>query len=134
MVRSVGTDARVLWAGLMAACVALAGCVDSGLPGKNLPLEEAHAKPFRYSTYDASADLPVAHMDGRAWRPAGPPEFVPASMLQPAMASGVSAAFTLRTDAAPIDRLYVPSGDRYVPYALVDGGRTTGSTESHEGH
>jgi hypothetical protein len=111
---------RVAGAGIVA--VALSGCVDSGLPGKNLPLEQARTKPFRYSVYDAASDLPAAEVAGRTWRPAGPPEPVPASLLVPVESMGAHDVFSLSTDPAPHSRLYVRTGTLYTPYARVDGG------------
>jgi hypothetical protein len=111
----------------------LAGCRDSGLPGENLPLEEARTKPFRYSTYDAHADLPSAEVDGRTWRAAGPAEPIPAVLLAPVEAGAGKEMFALTTDPAPYTRLYLKTGDMYTPYAMVDGGQ--GRMEQHQpGH
>jgi hypothetical protein len=102
------------------------GCVDSGLPGKNLPLEEARHREWRYPLYQAAVQpsgLPdLIHFDGSTWalQSHGWPEMGIATTLtrDPSMlevVSGGSAAFqALRWDEAPYDRLFLraPSGLR----------------------
>jgi hypothetical protein len=117
----------------MAGAIGLGGCVDSGLPGKNLPLEEARVKPFRYSVYDATGNLPAAEVNGQTWRAVGPPEPVAAALLVPVVATGAHDVFALATDRLPYDRLYVRTGTMYSPYARVDGG-TPGAQPAEAAH
>jgi len=124
MARQVGAGGTAAMAGATALLLALTACRDSGLPGKNLPLEEARTKPFRYSVYDATADLPAAEVDGRTWRAAGPAESIPASLLTPVEAGAGHEMFALTTDPPPRARLYMKTGDLYTPYAAVDAGRS----------
>lgn len=130
MARLVGSGGMAAALTAAALSVVLAGCKDSGLPGKNLPLDQARTKPFRYSTYDAQADPPPARVDGRTWRAAGPAEPIPAGLLVPVDAGAGVPMFSLTTDPAPHSRLYLKTGDLYTPYAMVDGGR--GRMESQQ--
>jgi hypothetical protein len=124
MARPMGAGGAAALLGTTAILLALTACRDSGLPGKNLPLDEARTKPFRYSVYDANADLPAAQVDGRTWRAAGPAESIPAGLLVPVEAGGGREMFALATDSPPRARLYMKTGDLYTPFAAVDAGRT----------
>lgn len=98
--------------------IAAAGCVDSGLPDRNLPLETARERPFRYPVYDGSANIPPVTYAEQTWRAAGPPIDIPDRLLtRVSGATGAEAVYTLVTDAAPIRRLYVRTDSRYVPLA-----------------
>lgn len=91
----------------LSAALVLAGCKDSGLPGKNLPHEEAKHVAFRYPVYEnsaASADL--IEVAGRKWQVTHEMLRVPSSMLVPVEATGDVSVFALETDGAPYDRLY----------------------------
>ena len=63
---------------LVAGCgTILGGCRDSGLPGKNLPLQEARHREFRYPSYQRTPEsVPVAAV-GYHWIPGPPPETIP---------------------------------------------------------
>jgi hypothetical protein len=90
------------------------GCVDSGLPGKNLPLEEARTRPFRYEVYEARAVEPV-RIEDREWVAAGAPMQIPPRLLTPVTPDGN--VFALTTDASPRSRLYLRSETGYIPLA-----------------
>ena len=110
----------------MAGALTLTACVDSGLPGMNLPLEEAMRVPPPYPLYErAPATQPLAAgigVAGRAWlgiAGAAPPyglsagRELPATMLESVGQVEGASIYSLAWDEAPFDRLYarLPSGD-----------------------
>ncbi len=107
--------------GMKRTCVAAAivltaaGCRDSGLPDRNLPLEEAEQRALHYSLYEAAPAGAIVH-DGAEWVVAGLPMKISAGLLVPIDVEG-GEAFALATDAAPHDRLYVRSGEGWIPLA-----------------
>lgn len=108
-----GTGIRIaLLAGL------IAGCVDSGLPGKNLPFEEARTKAPVYRTYDDAHRAGPVHYGGRDWLAAGPPIRLASSLLTPVPAAGPG-VFVLATEHAPHGRLYLRTNAGLVPMAAV---------------
>jgi hypothetical protein len=112
---------RWIRGGMAALGFALAaGCVDSGLPDRNLPLEEAEHRPFRYQVYDVRPEAEaIVHHDDSDWAVAGAAERIPASALVPAGAGGSQALFSLASDAAPFDRLYMESEGGWIPLARI---------------
>ena len=110
----------------MAGALTLTACVDSGLPGKNLPREEAMRVPPPYPLYErASANQPLAAgigVAGRAWlgvAGAAAPygltarRELPASMLASVGQVAGASIYSLAWDEPPFDRLYgrLPTGD-----------------------
>jgi hypothetical protein len=104
--------------GCLGAAVAmvamLGGCRDSGLPDRNLPLEEARTRPFRYSVYEPASVPPVRVAD-RDWIAAGLPMSIPQRLLTPVTPDGN--VFALASDASPWTRLYRRSAAGYTPLA-----------------
>jgi hypothetical protein len=113
-VRSFGVAAAA------AGLVLVAGCVDSGLPGENLPVEQARTKPLAYAVYDSTLDIPPVTVDGRVWMPAGPAEPIPAGLLVQVATDGDRTVYALTSDPEPYARLYVRSGENHVPMARAD--------------
>ena len=113
--------------------VAVSGCVDSGLPDRNLPLDEAESRQFRYNVYDsrAEAETIFQHEDAD-WAVAGTAERIPASHLVSAGTAGAHALFVLATDQAPYDRLYIETERGWMPYARV-GQAGSGATGTSSG-
>ncbi len=114
-----GTVRMARTAAILGSLALLAACVDSGLPDKNLPLDQATIRPFRYQVYDASRDVaPVRAMD-RDWRPAGPATSIPESLLTRVATDNNRDVFALATETAPYSRLYVKAdGGGFVPMAI----------------
>jgi hypothetical protein len=104
---------------VLTVVLVFAGCKDSGLPGMNLPLEEARTRPFRYSTYDAAANVPPVRIQDRTWMVAGPPIAIQESLLRRIGADGAREVYALTTDNEPFDRLYVRVDSRYAPLAAT---------------
>lgn len=104
----------------------ITGCVDSGLPDKNLPLEEARHREWSYPVYQAAVQpsgLPeLVSFNESTWalQAAAWSEYGMESTLtrDPALLEGVSTGATrlqaLRWDTAPYDRLFLatPGGLR----------------------
>jgi hypothetical protein len=95
-----------------------AGCVDSGLPGMNLPLEEARTMAPVYPTYDAERRAGPVHYDDLDWLVAGPAERIADALLTPVPTAGPT-VFALVTDAGHHTRLYVRTEAGMVPLAPV---------------
>lgn len=103
---------------VVAGLVAAAGCVDSGLPGKNLPLEEARMKPPVYQTYQSGPVAGPVHYADRDWMVAGAPLSIADELLTPVAGAGEN-VFALASDAEPISRLWVRTDKGLVPLAPV---------------
>lgn len=110
----------------LAGALAGAACVDSGLPGKNLPLEQAMQKAPPYTLYEtATPTEPMAAgiaVAGRAWTgtsahhpPLGlvPGSELPARYLSQIGAIEGAAVYALAWDESPFDHLYarLPAGE-----------------------
>jgi len=102
----------------ISAILVFAACRDSGLPGKNLPLEEARSRVFPYSTYDAASNVAPVKIQDRTWMVAGPPISIDARLLR-AVAGADREVFALATDSEPYTRLYVRVDRRYAPMAAT---------------
>lgn len=126
------------WASLVVTSVTaltLVGCVDSGLPDRNLPLEEAEHREFRYEVYQPrTAAESLLHHEDSDWAVAGGPEHIPASQLVSAGMAGVQEVFALATDAAPIDRLYLETVRGWIPFVKVPANVPTGAGSSAAPH
>ncbi len=108
---------KLAW--VAALVVVAAGCRDSGLPDRNLPLEEAEQRALLYPVYEPAAATALQY-DGSDWVVAGRPLQIPASLLVPVSAEG-GEAWALATDAPPRDRLYVRAADGWTPLARALG-------------
>lgn len=114
---SLGT---VIRAGIGAMIITFVACRDSGLPGMNLPLEEAQAKPPPYVLYDAAGNVAPVRFADRDWRTAGPVERINEQLLVRVTVDAGRDVFALATDPEPHSRLYVRSAQGFVPLAPVD--------------
>jgi hypothetical protein len=116
---------RARRAALRVAVVALFGishpaCRDSGLPGKNLPYEQARHREFRYPAYEpADSATPIA-LAGRYWVGALPVESIPDRLLVPVGSAGGQTLFAPRGRQSPYSRLYARvSEGRWRPYVRL---------------
>lgn len=98
-----------------------AGCKDSGLPGKNLPLAAAaRNQTWGYPTYEPSPARVVGGerivtASDRKWLVMEPTERIPADRLREVATVGGTGIYALSWDVAPYDRLYAPEGgDRWL--------------------
>lgn len=108
---------RAVGAGL-AGLVMMAGCKDSGLPGRNTPVAEAEQTAWSYPAYEAAGTnaVRIAEQD---WMVAGPPIRIPADLLVAVGQDGGHEVFALATDPAPYTRLYLAEGGAWKPFARV---------------
>jgi hypothetical protein len=95
----------------------LTACKDSGLPGRNTPVEEAMNAEWRYPLYSVADPLTdpftaAVSLDGERWVSDGTPIFAPQRLLQPVGTAMDREFFALTTDRRPFSRLYhgVPGG------------------------
>ena len=118
MTSDLGTNERwTLRAGAL-ALVALAGCVDSGLPERNTSMPEAMSAPSSYEVYEGSSALTdpaaaVITMQRQRWMTAGFAPHVPREMLEPVASAGGRPLYALSWDDPPFTRLYLegPGGE-----------------------
>jgi hypothetical protein len=108
--------------GVVALCgAALAACRDSGLPGKNLPRQEARHREFRYPAYQPTADNAPIALAGRHWIGALPVESIPDRLLVPVGSAGGQTLYAPRGRQAPYSRLYARVGDgRWRPFVRLN--------------
>jgi hypothetical protein len=109
--------------GLLAAvCIAtLTACHEGGLPDRNLPLQEARHREFRYPAYQPVANNPQIALAGRHWARSLPVESIPDRLLVPVGSADGTPLYALRGARAPYSRLYSPVGDgRWVPYLRLN--------------
>jgi hypothetical protein len=108
---------------LALACVAgLTACKDSGLPDRNLPLQEARHRQFAYPAYQPLANNAPVAAAGRHWLRSAAVEQIPANVLVP-VATGRTARqlYAVRGAQAPYSRLYAPAGPgRWTPYLRLN--------------
>ena len=91
------------------AVLALAGCKDSGLPGKNLPLQLAEHKPLPYPVYSyPQGQLQVGAIEvaGRDWLTVQVEERIPDALMVALPTGDGPTVYALAWDDAPYDRLY----------------------------
>ncbi|HSJ06167.1 MAG TPA: hypothetical protein VK936_05655 [Longimicrobiales bacterium] len=104
-----------LWIAVTAV-VGLAGCKDSGLPDRNLPIDQARHREFGYPAYQPTADNPPVAHAGRHWIRSLPLESIPAGLLEPVGGADGLQLYALRGSRPPYTRLYTPIGeDRWAP-------------------
>lgn len=102
---------RAASAGALALLV-LAGCQDSGLPGRNTPAEDARTREWRYTLYEQADPLTdraaaIFNMGGERWMTSGAQESIPASLLRPIASTQGIDLYALVWDEPPYTRLYV---------------------------
>jgi hypothetical protein len=116
-----GTGAPRLVAIALAAVIGVAGCKDSGLPDRNLPVEEARQREYRYPAYQPAADPAPVAAAGRLWIRSLPVETIPTHLLVPVADAEAVQLYALRGARAPYGRLYAPVGDgTWTPYLRLD--------------
>jgi hypothetical protein len=101
--------------------IGLPACRDSGLPDRNLPLQEARHRQYSYPAYQPLANnVPVAAA-GRHWIRSAAVEQIPANKLVPVATVDGMQLYAVRGTAAPYSRLYAPVGqDRWAPYLRLN--------------
>jgi hypothetical protein len=110
-----------IWLLALVCAAAMSACRDNGLPDRNLPLEEARAREFRYPAYQASENNAPVAMGGRHWIRSLPVETVPARMLVQIGNAEGTPLYALRGQQAPYSRLYSPvSQDRWMTYLRLN--------------
>jgi hypothetical protein len=121
--RGVHGGARPARLGLLAlACVAaLTACRDSGLPDKNLPLQEARHRQFSYPAYQPLANNAPVAAAGRHWLRSAAVETIPVAKLVPVASADGIQLYAVRGARTPYSRLYAPVGpDRWAPYLRLN--------------
>jgi hypothetical protein len=104
-------------------CVAgLTACKDSGLPDRNLPLEEARNRVFPFPAYEPLASNPPVAAGGRHWVRSAAAETIPANRLEPVASAGGTQLYAVRGSRAPYSRLYAPAGqqNRWYPFLPIN--------------
>lgn len=105
-----------LWPLVLAGTLALTACRDSGLPDRNLPVDQARHREFGYPGYQATAGSTPIAIAGRHWIRSLPVETIPARLLEPVGNADGMAVYALRGARPPYSRLYTPiSDDRWAP-------------------
>ena len=118
--RQTGAAVRI-WLMAILCVGGLSACRDNGLPDRNLPLEEARHREFRYEVYEAAQVNPPLAMGGRHWIRSLPVETVPSRLLVQVGTAEGTRLFALRGEEAPYSRLYAPvSQDRWAPYLRLN--------------
>ena len=107
---------------------ATAGCMDSGLPGRNTPQAEAEQMVWSYPAYEASGAHAVM-LGEEQWMVAGPPIRIPENLLTAVAGDHEAGLFALTTDSEPYSRLYQKKTDGWIPLARVPV--QTGEAEAH---
>jgi hypothetical protein len=108
-------------AALLLAVVTLAGCRDSGLPDRNLPVEEARTREFGYSVYQAAPEARPVAAAGRHWIRSAPEERIRPQLMTPVAADGDVQLYAPRHARPPYDRLYSPAGaDLWTPWLRLN--------------
>jgi hypothetical protein len=104
------------WTVMLAVALALPGCKDSGLPDRNLPLDQARHREFGYPGYQPTADNAPVAVAGRHWIRSLPVETIPMRLLVPVGNADGTLVYALRGARPPYSRLYTPIGDdRWAP-------------------
>lgn len=94
----------------------LGACRDSGLPDRNLPLDEARFREFRYPAYQPLADNAPVAAAGRVWLGSLPVETIPQRLLTPVATTEGRTLYAAQGQSNP-GRLYAQVGpDRWQPY------------------
>lgn len=96
------------------AAAAMAACKDSGLPGRNTPIDEALNAEWRYPLYQsADAAAGALQLDGQRWVPSQTTVAIPQRLLRPVATSARGQLHALTWDQQPYTRLYLaaPGGE-----------------------
>jgi hypothetical protein len=108
-------------AAVMLCGASLGACRDSGLPGKNLPRQEARNRQSRYPAYQPAPDHSPVVVAGRQWLGALPIESIPDRMLVPVGSANGQTLYAQRGRQAPYSRIYSRvSEGRWRPYVRLD--------------
>jgi hypothetical protein len=120
VMRAVRGNARL--AMLAVACAAtLAGCKDSGLPDRVVPLQEARHRQYGYAVYQPLANNAPVAAAGRHWARSAAVEEIPAGVLIPVASADGTQLYAVRGAQAPYSRLYAPVGpNRWAPYPRLN--------------
>lgn len=110
--------ATLAFAAVLGVALALAGCKDSGLPGRNTPQAEAEQMEWSYPAYQASGAHAVTFGETE-WMVAGPPLRIPADLLTVVGGEAGRELYALTTDAEPYSLLYQWDADGWTPLARV---------------
>jgi hypothetical protein len=101
--------------------VALTACKDSGLPDRNVPLQEARHRQYSYPTYQPLANNAPVAAAGRHWVRSAAVEEIPAGVLVPVASVDGTQLYAVRGAQAPYSRLYAPVGtNRWAPYLRLN--------------
>lgn len=122
-----GSRRRTLVLALL-AMLGAAGCKDSGLPDRNLPLEEARHRVGAYPVYQMAGAIPgtpqLITMNETTWALQAPPAYyslgtasVPSRLLR--AGGGDAVLSTMVWDETPFDRLYAGAGAPMWTYERV---------------
>lgn len=94
----------------------LTACRDSGLPDRNLPLDQARHREYGYPAYEPAANTVPVAVAGRHWIRSLPVETIPARLLVSVSDADGTPVYALRGARPPYSRLYTPVGvDRWAP-------------------
>jgi hypothetical protein len=120
VMRRRGGAGRVALAAV-AVVLGLAACKDSGLPDRNLPIEEARQRQYGYPAYTPAADPAPVAAAGRNWVRSAALESIPAHLLVPVSGAEGTQLYAVRGTRAPYSRLYGPAeGGMWAPYLRID--------------
>jgi hypothetical protein len=118
--RRWGNALRVLSVAVLGVA-GVAGCKDSGLPDRNLPVQEARQRTFGYPTYQPTAQNEPVAAAGRHWIGTLPVESVPDGLLEPIANVDGRVLYAMRGARPPYSRLYSPVGEgRWRPYVRLN--------------
>ena len=115
MGRQVGRGRTMIGVAAVLAA-AVAGCKDSGLPGRNTELAVADTAGWSYPAYEAGSTHAVRVWD-QDWMVAAPAIRIPADLLVEVARAGQREVFALATDTEPYSRLYLREAEGYAPMA-----------------
>jgi hypothetical protein len=106
---------------VLAMAAGLTACRDSGLPDRNLPLQEARHRQYTYPAYQPLANNAPVAAAGRHWLRSSAVETIPAGVLVPVAAVDGTQLYAVRNARTPHDRLYARLGeDRWAPYLRIN--------------
>jgi hypothetical protein len=115
-----GSRVKALLVLAMTSVLGLTACRDSGLPDRNLPLQEARHRQYSFVAYEPANQPPIAFA-GRHWIRSLPIETIPVARLEAVGAVDGTELFALRGARTPYSRLYAPAGeDRWAPYLRLN--------------
>lgn len=116
-----GSRVKALVVLAMTSILGLTACRDSGLPDRNLPLQEARHRQYSFVAYEPTANNPPIAFAGRHWIRSLPVESIPAARLEAVGSVDGAQLFALRGARTPYSRLYTPVGDdQWAPYLRLN--------------